>query len=153
MAVDAVKSPMVGGLDREPDEIGPAAGSAARVAAPVARSIAAFIDPFERTLADLFALNVLLQIVDGLLTYRAIQLGFREGNPLLVASFVAIGPMSTLFLFKAKACALLLLVRRSASPAFGVLALRGTALGYALFAIVPWIGKLCAFALVTLPPL
>jgi len=152
MAVDAVTSPIVEMLDREPESLGRAAAPATFVTAPVARSIAALIDPLERTLADLFALNVLLQIVDGLLTYRAVQLGFAEGNPLLVASFVAIGPTSTLFLFKAKACGLLLLVRRVASPAFGALALRGTALGYALLAIVPWIGKLCAFALVTLAP-
>ena len=150
MAVEAVTSPVVGVLDRGLDAIAPAADVVSCVTAPVAQSIAALIHPLERTLADLFALNVLLQIVDGLLTYRALQLGFPEGNPLLVASFVTIGPVATIFLFKAKACGLLLLVRRSASPGFGVLALRGTALGYALLAIVPWIGKLSAFALLTL---
>lgn len=152
MAVEAVTSPIVGVLDRGLEAVGHAADPVSSVTAPVAQSVAEPVQPLERTLADLFALNVLLQIVDGLLTYRALQLGFPEGNPLLVASFVTIGPLSTLFLFKAKACGLLLLVRRSASPAFGALALRGTALGYALLAIVPWIGKLSAFALLTMSP-
>jgi hypothetical protein len=105
--------------------------------------------PTERVLADLFALNVLLQIVDGILTYNALGLGFPEGNPLLGASIVTLGPASALLLFKAKACGLLLLIRRSSSTLFVERALQGTALSYALFAIVPWVGKLLAIAAVT----
>jgi hypothetical protein len=126
MTVDAVGSRMLGSLD--------------------AHSV-------ERVLADLFALNVLLQIVDGLLTYNAVQFGFPEGNPLLGASIAALGPGATLLLFKAKACGLLLLIRREASPLFCTHVLRGTALSYALLAIVPWIGKLLAVAAVSFAPL
>ena len=39
-------------------------------------------DLLELDLRKLFALNVLLQLVDGLLTYRALEIGFPEGNPL-----------------------------------------------------------------------
>ena len=110
--------------------------------------------PAERVLADLFALNVLLQIVDGLLTYNAMAFGFPEGNPILGASILALGPTSTLLLFKAKACGLLFLVRRQSGTVFIARALQGTALGYALLAIVPWIGKLLAVAAITYyPPL
>jgi len=102
--------------------------------------------PLELVLAELFAVNVLLQIVDGLLTYNAVQFGFPEGNPLLGASFVTLGPATALLLFKAKACGLLLLVRRAASTVFVARALQLTAIGVAFLAILPWIGKLLAVA-------
>lgn len=100
----------------------------------------------ELALADLFALNVLLQIVDGLLTYRALGVGLAEGNPLLSASIATIGPGSALLLFKAKACGYLVLIRRGASPTFVGPVLHAIALGYTLLAIVPWVGKLLAVA-------
>jgi hypothetical protein len=107
--------------------------------------------PVERSdvaLANLFALNVLLQIVDGFLTYRALPLGFGEGNPILSASMATVGPGAALLLFKAKACGLLLLIRRSASPLLVSPVLHGLALGITLLAIVPWVGKLLAIALI-----
>ena len=104
------------------------------------------IDPAELDLRELFALNVLLQLVDGMLTYGALQIGFREGNPLLSGSMAAVGPGSALLLFKANACGLLLLVRRGAPPLLGSRVLRAMALGVALFAVVPWLGKYLAFA-------
>jgi hypothetical protein len=113
------------------------AGGEARVAA---------IDPLEIDLRQLFALNVLLQLVDGLLTYGGLQLGFPEGNPLINVSMANVGPGSTLLLFKANACGLLLLLRRSVPPPLGARALRAVALGVALLAVVPWLGKYLAFA-------
>ncbi len=107
----------------------------------------------EGVLADLFAVNVLLQIVDGFLTYNALPLGFNEGNPLIGASMLTLGPATALLLFKAKACGLLILVRRGASPVFVARALQGTAIGYAFLAIIPWIGKLLAVAAITYSPL
>lgn len=97
-------------------------------------------------LQNLFALNVLLQLVDGLITYRALQIGLLEGNPLLKTSIVSLGSGTALLLFKAKACGILFLLRRSAPPALGAWALWWTAVGYALLAVVPWLGKLLAFA-------
>jgi len=109
--------------------------------------------PMQRVVADLFAVNVLLQIVDGLLTYNSLPFGFHEGNPLIGASMMTLGPATALMLFKAHACGLLLLISRGASPVFVARALQGTAIGYALLAIVPWIGKLLAVAAVTYSPL
>ena len=96
--------------------------------------------------ADLFALNVLFQVLDGVLTYQSLGLGFGEGNPLLASSMSVHGTGMALLLFKAQACGLLLLVRRNTSPMLGMRLLHGTALGLVLFAIVPWIGKLLAVA-------
>lgn len=109
-------------------------------------SRATAIDPLELDLRQLFALNVLLQLVDGLLTYQALQIGFPEGNPLLKASMATVGSGSALLLFKANACGLLLLLRRCAPPLLGASVLRGMALGVSLLAVVPWLGKYLAFA-------
>ena len=98
-------------------------------------------------LRQLFAVNILLQLVDGLLTYRAGPLGFHEGNPLVSASMVTLGFGWALVLYKANACGLLVLVRRSAPPALGAFALWATAMGVFFLAVVPWLGKFMAFAL------
>jgi hypothetical protein len=103
--------------------------------------------PTDLHLRELFAVNILLQLVDGVLTYRAEMLGFYEGNPLVSASMGTLGFGSALLLFKAHACGLLLLLRRSAPPSLGAPALWATAIGYLFFAVVPWLGKFTAFAL------
>jgi len=103
-------------------------------------------DALELDLRKLFALNVLLQLVDGLLTYRALDIGFPEGNPLLRVWMALVGAGSALLLFKANACGLLLLVRRGVPPLLGARVLRGLAVGVALVAVVPWLGKYLAFA-------
>lgn len=98
----------------------------------------------ERTLRELFALNVLLQLFDGFVTYQALQLGFDEGNPILRAAFVTLGTGPTLVLFKAKACGFLLLLRRTAPPAISAPAMRFVAIVYALGSLGPWLGSLLA---------
>jgi hypothetical protein len=103
-------------------------------------------DALELDLRKLFALNVLLQLVDGLLTYRALEIGFLEGNPLLRVWMALVGAGSALLLFKANACGLLLVVRRGVPPLLGARLLRGLAVGVALMAVVPWLGKYLAFA-------
>ena len=103
-------------------------------------------DALELDLRKLFALNVLLQLVDGLLTYRALEIGLPEGNPLLRAWVSLVGSGSALLLFKANACGLLLLVRRGVPPLLGARVLRSVAVGVALLAVVPWLGKYIAFA-------
>jgi uncharacterized protein DUF5658 len=97
-------------------------------------------------LRQLFALNILLQVVDGLLTYRGLQIGFREGNPIVGASIATAGSATTLMLYKSNACGLLLLLRRGTPPALGTRVLWWTAVCYVLLAVVPWLGKLLAFA-------
>ncbi|MET0153032.1 MAG: hypothetical protein ABW298_10555 [Candidatus Binatia bacterium] len=104
------------------------------------------IDRVDLDLRKLFALNVLLQLGDGMLTYQALQFGFPEGNPLIKASMATVGSGPALLLFKANACGLLLLLRRSAPPLLGASVLRGVALGVALLAVVPWLGKYLALA-------
>jgi hypothetical protein len=99
----------------------------------------------ELDLRRLFALNVLLQLVDGFITHQALQIGFFEGNPIVRESMSALGPGWALLLFKAKACAFLLLLRRSVPPELGKQALWWVAVGYALLAIVPWLGLFLAF--------
>jgi hypothetical protein len=93
-------------------------------------------------LQRLFAVNILLQIFDGLVTYQGLQLGCIEANPLLEASFVASGVLPTLLLFKAEACGLLLLLRRSAPRPVAFRALRMLAVAYCLCSVFPWLGTL-----------
>jgi hypothetical protein len=109
-------------------------------------TVARTIDSLELDLRKLFALNVLLQVVDGLLTYQALQIGFPEGNPLIKASMATIGSGSALLLFKANACGFLLLLRRCAPPLLGANVLRGVAVTVSLLAVVPWLGKYVALA-------
>jgi hypothetical protein len=109
-------------------------------------SSARTLERIELDLRQLFALNVLLQLVDGLLTYRALPIGLPEGNPLILVGMAILGPGSALLLFKANACGLLLVLRRFVPPLLGVYALRTVALGVALLAVVPWLGKYLAFA-------
>jgi len=104
------------------------------------------VDHVALDLRQLFALNVLLQLVDGLLTYSALQLGMPEGNPLLSASMATVGTEPALFLYKAGACGLLFLLQRGIRPALGAPVLLGMAMVTALGALVPWLGKLLAFA-------
>ena len=99
----------------------------------------------ELTLRQLFALNILLQIADGTLTHGGLGLGFVEGNPVLSGSMSVLGVGTALLLWKAHACGLLFLVRRSPS-AWVSGALLATAVTMTLFALVPWIGKYASFA-------
>ena len=100
----------------------------------------------EIDLQELFAVNVLLQVADGFLTYQALRFGFSEANPILNSSMATLGSGTALLLFKAQACGLLMLVRRNVPPVFGSRVLRCTAVGYVLAAVVPWIGKLLVLA-------
>lgn len=100
----------------------------------------------EIDLQELFAVNVLLQLADGFLTYQALQVGFAEANPILSGSMATLGSGTALMLFKAQACGLLLLIRRNVPPALGAWALRWTAVCYVLLAVVPWLGKLLVLA-------
>ncbi|MGH7822935.1 MAG: hypothetical protein ACREQ9_24515 [Candidatus Binatia bacterium] len=94
----------------------------------------------EHELRQLFALNVLLHLFDGFITYQAVGLGFAEGNPLLQSAFATIGVGPALLLFKAEACGWTLLLRRSIPPALGIFTLRWIAVAHVLLAIVPWTG-------------
>lgn len=98
---------------------------------------------------NLFAVNVLLQIFDGLVTYQGLQLGCIEANPLIAASFGTYGLLPALLLFKGQACGLLLLLRRSAPPLLAFRALRSVAVAYCLCSVLPWLGTLVPLAVRT----
>jgi hypothetical protein len=98
----------------------------------------------ERALADLFALNLLLQIFDGIVTYQALNLGVGEGNPILRSSIETVGLGPALLLYKAHACGLLLLVRRAAPAPLSATALRASAAAYLLCSLLPWLCVLVA---------
>ena len=108
------------------------------------------VERVELDLRQLFALNILLQIVDGILTYSALQLGMTEGNPLLSASMETVGIGSALLLYKSTACGLLLLVQRRLRPTLGGPVLLGLATATVLLALVPWLGKILAFSAIAL---
>jgi Domain of unknown function (DUF5658) len=100
----------------------------------------------EIDLQELFAVNVLLQITDGFLTYQALRFGFSEANPILNGSIQTLGSGAAILLFKAQACGFLMLVRRNVPPVLGSRLLRCTAVAYVLAAVVPWLGKLLVLA-------
>ena len=92
----------------------------------------------------LLLLNILLQLFDGIATYSGVHLGIREGNPLLRNAIHVWGVAPGLLVFKAQACALLLIVYRLAGeelarPALGLLA--GV---YSVCSLLPWLGTFVA---------
>jgi hypothetical protein len=93
----------------------------------------------------LFLLNLCLQLFDGVATYHGVAGDpAGEGNPLVAAAMVHLGIGSALLLFKAKACGLLVLLRRLAGRPLVGEALASVAAMYAAFSFVPWMLKLLA---------
>ena len=92
----------------------------------------------ERALFALLMLNVTLQVFDGIATYWGLQLGFGEGNPILLSVIAAVGPAAALVLTKLYACGCLfgvwqILRARLALPAFVLIAAI-----YATCSLAPW---------------
>jgi hypothetical protein len=95
----------------------------------------------EAKLWALLALNVVLQVFDGIATYEGLRLGWGEANPLLVAVFELMGVGAGLLLFKLKACVLLLLVYRFTPVPVGIRVLQLLAAVYCTFSLAPWMAK------------
>jgi uncharacterized membrane protein len=98
----------------------------------------------ERVVGALVAVNLALQLFDGIATYVGVHAGFVEGNPLLDWALGRLGPASALCLFKLEACLCVLLLwhlRRSrlAGPALVV-----SAAVYAICSFAPWAMALTA---------
>ena len=94
----------------------------------------------ERGLAALVAINLVLQIFDGVATYVGVHhAGMGEGNPLVALAMRTLGTGPALWAFKLQACACLLLVwqlgKRSllARPALAL-----TAACYTVWSVGPW---------------
>jgi hypothetical protein len=99
---------------------------------------------------QLFALNLVLQMFDGIATYSGLELGCQEANPLLRHAFAILGVGPTLLLFKAKACGLLFLLHRSVPAPLNMHVLRGIAAVYCVFSLGPWLAKFIALVTRTL---
>ncbi len=93
-------------------------------------------------LHQLFLLNISLQLFDGVATYQGLQLHWAEGNPLLAASMPYLGVGCTLLLFKAKACGLLVLLRRCGTRQFVPESMIALATVYTFLSFIPWLGNL-----------
>ena len=92
-------------------------------------------------LHQLFVLNVALQLFDGVATWQGHRL-WGEGNPLLGNLMASIGVGMTLVLFKAKACAFLVVLRRCWRYREAYEALLVLAAFYGGLSSVPWMLRL-----------
>lgn len=108
------------------------------------------LKPIEGHLGRLLLLNLFLQLFDGIATYQGLRIGFHEANPLLVAAFGHLGIGTGLLVFKAQACALLLVVYQTAPIHVGIPVMRMLALVYCLLSLGPWTGKFVHLAVTTL---
>ena len=95
-----------------------------------------------RGAAALVALNLVLQLFDGLATYVGLHVGFGEGNPILEWAFGLVGPGSALLLFKLNACACLLLIWYLRQSRLAVPALVLCAALYIACELAPWTAAL-----------
>lgn len=96
----------------------------------------------ERTLHELFLLNVVLQIFDGVATYQGLHLGFGEANPLLRSAFTVLGVDNALMLFKAQACGILFLLHQYRHYPAVRAAAALVALVHLVCSFIPWNVKL-----------
>ena len=95
-----------------------------------------------RLITALFLVNVGLQLCDGLLTYQGLQLGFHEGNPLVMTAIDQWGAGWGLLFWKAEACGLLVFLWHLAEYPLAVFGLVMTAGSYLVLSVIPWTGLL-----------
>ena len=95
----------------------------------------------ESRLHQLFVLNVALQLFDGIATWQGTSL-WGEGNPMMAVVMGSLGVGFGLLLFKVKACALLVLLRRCWRYREAYDALVVLAGCYVVFSFLPWMLRL-----------
>jgi hypothetical protein len=95
---------------------------------------------------DLFLLNIVLQLFDGMATYAGVQMGVPEANQLLCNAFAVWGLGPSLVLFKAFACCMLVLLYRNTGDEIGRPALMLLAALYCVLSLLPWMAKLISLA-------
>jgi hypothetical protein len=93
-------------------------------------------------LHQLFLLNLVLQLFDGIATYQGLRFHWGEGNPFIAASMPYYGAGATLLLFKAKACGFLVLLRRLGERQFVYESLVVLATVYTFFSFIPWMTRI-----------
>lgn len=101
----------------------------------------------ESRLHQLFVLNVALQLFDGIATWQGHFL-WGEGNPVLQILMASLGVGATLVLFKAKACAFLVVLRRCWRYREAYDALVVLAAFYTSFSLVPWMARFVSLLVV-----
>jgi hypothetical protein len=84
--------------------------------------------------ARVVVVNLVLQALDGILTYVGLGLGYEEGNPVLAAGMAAFGVLPTLVVAKAFAAAGVVYL----GYAGWYRTLWCTAISYVLIGILPW---------------
>lgn len=89
-------------------------------------------------LQALFLANVVLQLLDGWVTFSGISRGFPEGNPLVASAMSSVGPVLGIAGVKFAAVALLFLIYQRREHPFVEPGLLSLAVTYTLFAVVPW---------------
>jgi hypothetical protein len=101
----------------------------------------------ESRLHQVFVLNVALQLFDGIATWQGHRL-WGEGNPVLQILMASLGVGVTLMLFKAKACAFLVVLRRCWRYREAYDALLVLAAFYTWFSLVPWMARFMSLLVV-----
>ncbi len=91
-------------------------------------------------LHQLFLLNLCLQLFDGVATYQGIW-RWGEGNPFLQSLIPSFGLGMTLVVSKAKACGLLVVLRRLGDIPVVYPSLIVLAATYVAFSFVPWMTR------------
>jgi hypothetical protein len=99
-------------------------------------------------LHQLFLLNLCLQLFDGIATYEGLRWHWNEGNPLLVLSIPYLGVGTTLCLFKAKACAFLILLRRLGNRPLVYESMVVLATVYTFLSFIPWLARIISLVTV-----
>jgi hypothetical protein len=89
------------------------------------------------TLVVLIALNLALQVFDGIATYIGWQ-HFGEANPLLQTGFTLWGVGPTLIVAKGAAASLILMLARAGRPVLVSVGLSFTLVAYTALSLIPW---------------
>ena len=92
----------------------------------------------------LLGINLSLQVLDGLMTYYGLQVGFQEGNPLVQTAMEFWGVEWGLLLWKVLACSLLGLLYSLRESVNIIPGLALTAGAYIVLSLFPWMGLLLA---------
>ena len=98
------------------------------------------MDVTEEQLHQLFLLNLVLQMFDGVATYFGI-VHWGEGNPLILSVMPTLGVGATILLFKAKACGFLVVLRRLAGHRGVYESLVVLAVAYTALSFIPWMSR------------
>jgi len=90
---------------------------------------------------QLFLLNLTLQMFDGVATYQGLRF-FGEGNPILRELMPYMGVGVTLLVLKAKACGILVVLRRLGDRPMVYESFVVLAAVYSALSFIPWMSRI-----------